>query len=75
MTANKIHADKTDLKIAEFSMIPEYNRPEFVRRIPKEKDIFTVNASSISLNNMDWGFRDGKIFIQLYKHIFRQGFR
>lgn len=62
MTANKIHADKTDLKIAEFSMIPEYNRPEFVRRVPKEKDIFTVNINSISLNNMDWGFKDDKFY-------------
>ncbi|RKS26754.1 hypothetical protein CLV94_1823 [Flavobacterium endophyticum] len=58
LTAKKIHTDKSDLKIADFSMIPEYNRPEFVRKIPKEKDIFTVNAQEISINNMDWGFKD-----------------
>lgn len=58
LTAKKIHTDKSDLKIADFSLIPEYNRPEFVRRIPKEKDIFTVNASEVRINNMDWGFKD-----------------
>jgi len=62
MTAKKIQTNKTDLKIADFNMIPEYNRLEFVRRVPKEKDIFTVNASEISINNMDWGFKNDKFY-------------
>ena len=62
ITANQIKTNKTDLKIADFNLIPEYNRPEFVRRIPKEKDIFTINAEEISINNMDWGFKNDKFY-------------
>ncbi len=62
ITAKKIQTNKSDLKIADFNMIPEYNRPEFVRRVPKEKDIFTLNITEISINNMDWGFKDDKFY-------------
>lgn len=62
ITAKKIQTTKSDLKIADFNMIPEYNRVEFVRKISKEKDIFTLNATEISVNNMDWGFKDEKFY-------------
>jgi hypothetical protein len=62
LTAKKIHTDKSDLKIADFRMIPEYDRGEFVRRIPKEKDIYTINAQEIKINNMNWGFKDSVFY-------------
>ncbi len=62
ITAHQITTDKNDLKIAAFRLIPQYDRPEFIRRIPKEKDIFTINADEIRINNMDWGFKNDNFY-------------
>ncbi|HEU4496972.1 MAG TPA: hypothetical protein VFR70_07965 [Flavobacterium sp.] len=62
MTAGRIHTDKENFKISDFKMIPEYSRPEFVRRMKKEKDIFTISANQISINGMDWGFKKDRFY-------------
>ena len=56
LKASTIHGTKSDLKIDNFKLIPEYSRAEFVRKIPVEKDIYSTSIKSISLNDMDWGF-------------------
>lgn len=61
-TTQKIQATKSGLQIADFKMIPEYTRREFVRKIEKEKDLFVVTAKEVHVKNLDWGFKDDVLF-------------
>jgi hypothetical protein len=56
--ADKILSSKSDLRINNLEVIPEYNRVEFVAKIPMEEDLYTVHVQSLSLLNMDWGFEN-----------------
>lgn len=62
-TTKQITVTKTDLKISDFNMIPEYTRREFVRKIEKEKDLFVISAKDIHVKNLDWGFRSEVLFV------------
>lgn len=59
---NKIKTTKTDLKIDKFKMLPTYSRREFVSKIPKEKDLYTVLCDSINISKIDWGFKEDNFF-------------
>ncbi|HMI07620.1 MAG TPA: hypothetical protein VK528_08750 [Flavobacterium sp.] len=61
-TTQKITATKSDLQISTFKMIPEYTRREFVKKIPKEKDLFVISAKDIHIKNLDWGFDSEVLF-------------
>ncbi|MGG7037091.1 MAG: hypothetical protein ACI7YS_18150 [Flavobacterium sp.] len=58
----KIKVSKTDLNINHFEMIPEYSRREFVAKIPKERDIYTLLCRSIEVTKMNWGFKTDDFF-------------
>ena len=58
LKAENINSTKSDLKIDNFKLIPEYSRAEFVRKIPVEKDIYSTSIKSISILDMDWGFEE-----------------
>jgi hypothetical protein len=58
LKAENIQSTKTDIKIENFKLIPEYSRAEFVRKILVEKDIYSTTIKSISLKDMDWGFEE-----------------
>lgn len=59
----KIQTTKTDLHIDDFKMIPQYSRREFVAKIPKEKDLYTLSCDAISISNLDWGFNKEDLFV------------
>jgi hypothetical protein len=59
----KINTTNSALNIHHFEMVPEYTRQEFVKRIPVEKDLFTLSAGAIAVRNMDWGFKSDDFFI------------
>lgn len=59
--AHKIKATNHTLEIKKLLYLPEYSRAQFVQKIPKEKDLFTIKVSSIKVNSMNWGF-DNNIF-------------
>lgn len=58
----KIKTTKTVLKIDKFQMLPTYSRKEFVAKIAKEKDLYTLLCDSININKMDWGFKGDDFF-------------
>jgi hypothetical protein len=58
----KIKTTKTDLSIDYFEMLPTYSRREFVSKISKEKDLYTVHCHSIVAAKMDWGFEADDFF-------------
>lgn len=60
--ANSLHTTNTFLQIKKWALTPEYSRREFVQKIKREKDLYTINADSLTIKNMDWGFKKGKLF-------------
>jgi hypothetical protein len=55
---NKIKITNSDIHIDAFQMSPTYSRREFVSKISKEKDLNTILCKTISVSNMDWGFKE-----------------
>jgi hypothetical protein len=58
----KINITKTNMDIAGFKMIPQYSRREFVAKIPKEKDLYTLSCKSIKGDKINWGFIEDDFF-------------
>lgn len=61
--AQEIRTTNHTLHIKNFEFLPKYSRAEFVKKIPKEKDLFTIKASSLDINSMNWGFKNDVFFI------------
>lgn len=60
--AKNIKTETNGLSLKDFEMIPEMTRWQFVRSIPKEKDLYTLKAASLDIRKMDWGFKDEKLY-------------
>ena len=60
--AHKISTTNNNLHIKNFEYLPEYSRVEFVKKIPKEKDLFTIKATTLDIKSMNWGFKDEVFF-------------
>ena len=58
MNIGQISTEKNFLKIKKFSYLPEFNRKDFVKRLDKEKDIYTIKIDSAHIEKMDWGFKN-----------------
>ena len=60
--AQEVRTTNHKLHLKNFEYLPEYSRVEFVKKMQKEKDIFTIKASSVDINAMDWGFKKDLFF-------------
>lgn len=60
--SSAILTSKEGINIKKFKLLPLYSRKKFTQTIPKEKDLFTILADEISLNKMNWGFKDKTFF-------------
>lgn len=59
----KISTEKNFLKINNFSHLPQFSRPDFMKRLDKEKDIYTLKFDSAQVAKMDWGFKNDRFFL------------
>lgn len=64
MNIGQISTEKNFLKIKKFSYLPEFSRKDFVKRLDKEKDIYTIKLDSAHIEKMDWGFKNEKFFFK-----------
>lgn len=64
INVGKISTEKNFLKINNFSHLPQFKRPDFVKRLEKEKDIYTLKFDSAQVNKMDWGFKNDRFFFK-----------
>ena len=79
LKTHKISISKNNFKIDDFKMLPTFSRNEFVSKLPKEKDIYTLVCKSIEFKNSDWGFKKDDFYFhcktitleQLNANIFR----
>jgi len=62
--AHEIRTTNHTVHVKNFEYLPEYTRAEFVKKIPKEKDLFTIKASSLDIKSMDWGFEKDVFFFK-----------
>lgn len=60
--AHEIRTTNHALQVKNLEYLPEYSRAEFVKKLSKEKDIYTIKATSLDINSMDWGFKDDVFF-------------
>lgn len=60
----KVSTENNFLKIDNFSNLPQFNRPDFVKRLGKEKDIYTLKFDSAHVEKMDWGFKNDRFFFK-----------
>ena len=60
--SSKITLTSNTFNAKDVKMIPLYSRKGFVKRIPLERDLYTVFCPEIEIKNMNWGFRDSVFF-------------
>ena len=60
--AQKLKTTNHTLHLKNFEYLPDYSRAEFIKKIPKEKDLFTIKAASLDIKSMDWGFKNDVFF-------------
>lgn len=70
LKAHKISTTNQTLSVTHLEYLPEYSRVEFIKKTPKEKDLFTIKASTIDINSMDWGFKDNVFFFNAKSVVF-----
>lgn len=71
--ANQIKITNHKLQLRNFEYLPEYSRAEFVKKIPKEKDLFTIKAKNVAINSMNWGFDKNEVFFFNAKSVVLEG--
>lgn len=64
MNIGQISTERNFLKIKKFSYLPEFSRKEFVKRLDKEKDIYSIKLDSAHIEKMDWGFKNDRFFFK-----------
>ncbi|HEX8563627.1 MAG TPA: hypothetical protein VF676_11670 [Flavobacterium sp.] len=62
VTTKAFTSSKSELTVKNVAYVPEYSRAEFVKAIPAEKDLFAVNVGSLTVTQMDWGFKKNRFF-------------
>ncbi|UPT69284.1 MAG: hypothetical protein M0D53_08590 [Flavobacterium sp. JAD_PAG50586_2] len=58
----RIRTTKSDLTVDKFEMLPTYSRLEFVSKLAKEKDIYTLLCDSIKISKLNWGFKNDDFY-------------
>lgn len=64
MSIDKISTENHFLRVHNFAYLPEFNRKEFVKKLEKEKDIYTIKLDSADIEKMDWGFKNDLLFFK-----------
>ena len=62
--SDRINTTNIGLEMSNFSMVSALNRVKFVNSLAKEKDLYTLKAERIAVENMDWGFKDENLFFK-----------
>lgn len=64
ISMDQLITENSFLKFKKFAYLPEFNRREFVSKLEKEKDIYTLKVDSAQINKMDWGFKNDRFFFK-----------
>lgn len=64
MMAKKLALNSIFLQINDISMLPLYDKQEFQKHIPYEKDRMELKISELKLNSWNWGFENDSLKIE-----------
>ena len=67
--AENLQTKTSSLKLKNWALVPEYSRKEFTQKLKTEKDIYDIKGEELSINNMDFGFRDTIFYFNANKLI------
>src|SRR5690606_7397515 len=65
LTTKNILFEDGNFELNHFEMKPKISRKEFVRSLKKEKDLYTISAKNIKMNQMDFGFNGNDLFVKI----------
>lgn len=65
LKTKNIRFDNGNLDLKNFEMKPKISRNQFVRKLKKEQDLYTISANSLSVQKLNWGFHGNTIFFQV----------
>lgn len=65
LKTKNILLDNTHFTLNNFEMKPKISRAQFVKQLDKEKDLYTISAAKIDIQNMDWGFTGPDMFFKI----------
>lgn len=60
----QLSTENNFLKVKNFSYLPAFGRKEFVKKLDKEKDVYTIKLDSAHIEKMDWGFKNNQFFFK-----------
>lgn len=60
-----IRFENGHFNLKNFEMKPKISRSEFVKQLPKEKDLYTLSAESVNVPNLKWGFKRNVLSIAI----------
>ncbi len=65
LKSNNILFDNGDFSLDKFEMKPKISRSQFVKQLKKEKDLYTITAKKIKINDLDFGFQGKDMFFKI----------
>ena len=67
LQAINLQTSNTNFKLKNWALVPEFSRSEFTQKLKTEKDIYNINGEELSINNMDFGFKDTLFYFNANK--------
>ena len=62
LKAVNLQTSNSNFKLKNWALVPEYPRSEFSQKLKTEKDMYNINGALLSINNMDFGYKDSLFF-------------
>ncbi len=62
LQAVNLQTSNTNFKLKKWALVPEYSRSKFSQKLKIEKDLYNINGALLSINNMDFGYKDSLFF-------------
>ncbi|OYQ37457.1 hypothetical protein CHU92_08240 [Flavobacterium cyanobacteriorum] len=69
ITADSLQATDSSVAVTDFKLVPQYGRKQFTKMLSEEKDLFNVEAKSITLPYVNWGFVNDTLFVHAPKAV------
>ncbi len=63
-SVGNLSSENGRINLERFRILPKYDKVEFQRHIPYEKDRFELLVESIQLDSLSWGFKSDSLQIQ-----------
>ena len=62
LQAVNLQTSNTNFKLKNWALVPEYSRSRFSQKLKTEKDMYNINGALLSINNMNFGYKDSLFF-------------